>query len=147
MYGPHDNFNLVEGHVVAALIHKAHISRESHAPLAIWGSGTALREFVHSSDIAEVTAKCLEHYDSPNPLLISSVIETSIAELAREIAGLFGISEGLVFDPTKPDGQLRKPSDTSVFRGLFPDFDFKSIASGLQETIAWFKKEYPKIRS
>lgn len=147
MYGPNDNFNLVEGHVVPALIHKAYLSKESRTPLAIWGSGSALREFVHSSDIAEVTASCLESYNSSDPLLISSGLETSIAELAKEISEIFRIDEGLVFDASKPDGQLRKPSDTSIFKMLFHDFEFKSIRCGLQETIEWFLKEYPRIRS
>lgn len=147
MYGPNDNFNLVEGHVVPALIHKAYLSKKSRDPLIIWGSGSALREFVYSSDIAEVTASCLEMYNSSEPLLISSGIETSIAELASEISKIFEIEDGLVFDPSKPDGQLRKPSDISLFKTLFPGFEFIGIDRGLQETIHWFLKEYPRIRA
>jgi GDP-L-fucose synthase len=147
IYGPGDNFNLTEGHVVPALIHKTFLAHKNNEPITIWGSGKPLREFVYSHDIARLILWMLENYTSAEPLILSSGIETSISELVTKIVETIGFDGEIRFDSQKPDGQFRKPSDTETFFKLNPKFDFTSLNEGLVYTIEWFKRNYPNIRA
>ena len=89
----------------------------------------------------------LDDYKSPEPLILSSGIETSIMELVKEIVQVIGFSGEIIFDSEKPDGQFRKPSDTEVFFKLNPGFEFTSLTVGLESTIKWFVKNYPNVRA
>jgi GDP-L-fucose synthase len=146
IYGPHDNFNLVEGHVVPALIHKVQLAIQDQSPVHIWGSGKPLREFVYSRDIAKLTVWMLNNYFGEDPVILSSGIENSIEELTEEICQAMGYQGEIIKDLDKPDGQFRKPSDTSALHDLFPDFEFTSLKDGINETIQWFLQAYPNIR-
>jgi len=89
IYGPHDNFHLEHGHVIPALIHKASISPK----LIVAGTGTPLRQFIYSEDLAKLLVWTLEHYDSIEPLILSvpPESEVSIGDVAQLIANEFGI--------------------------------------------------------
>jgi GDP-L-fucose synthase len=146
IYGPYDNFSLEEGHVVPALIHKAMLARKSNEPLKIWGSGNPQREFVYSKDVAKLVLWMLENYESAEPLILSSGVETTIRELAETISRSFDHRAGVELDISKPEGQIRKPSNVEPLLTLLPNFKFTPLDDGIQETVAWFMKNYPEIR-
>jgi GDP-L-fucose synthase len=146
IYGPNDNFSLTEGHVIPSLIHRCHVAMQRGEDLVLWGSGKPLREFVHSDDIARLTLWLLDNYGEDQPIILSSGVEVSIMELAETIADVMGFKGRLIFDSTKPDGQLRKPSDVSKLRRYLPDFEFTPLRKGLEQTVAWFLAHYPEVR-
>lgn len=146
VFGPFDNWSLSEGHVVPALIHKAYLAKANGQPLHIWGSGRPLREFIFSRDVARLADWMVRNYSGAEPLILTSGVETSIAELAQHVADAVGFDGPLVFDADKPEGQFRKPSDATRLRSLLPDFDFTPIEVGLRETVDWFTANYPKVR-
>ena len=147
IYGPGDNFDLEEGHVLPALIHKIFLAKKNNSSFEVWGTGNPLREFVYSSDIARLSIWMLDHYKDNQPLILSSGIETSIKDVVNTIASLFNFKGEIVFNETKPDGQFRKPSDISTFKEHLPDFRWIELEEGLIKTIDWFEKNYPNIRN
>lgn len=138
IYGPGDNFHPENSHVVPALIRRIHEAKEAGAPeVTIWGSGTPLREFLFSDDLAEGIVFLLEHYDSPDIINVGSGEEVSIRELASSICEVVGYPGALVFDTTKPDGTPRKLLDNSRIEAL----GWKpatSLREGLAVTYNWF---------
>lgn len=146
IYGPHDYWNLQDGHVVPSLIHKIFLAKQNGEPLSVWGTGKPLREFVYSEDIAKLTLWAIENYEQSDPLILSSGIEVSIFELVTTIAKHMEFSGEIVFDETKPDGQFRKPSDSETLHKFLPDFTYLALDEGLKRTIAWFNQNYSSIR-
>ena len=78
IYGPNDNFSLVDGHVISSLIHKAYLAKKNRTDLSVWGSGKSLREFAYSADIAKLAIWAIEHYSEETPIILTSGIEVSI---------------------------------------------------------------------
>lgn len=146
IYGPNDNWSLTDGHVIPSLIHRCYLAKKNKEDLTIWGSGKPLREFVLSDDIARLTLWALENYSEDSPIIFSSGIERSIKELAEIVTSTLKFEGRLIFDLTKPDGQFRKPSDTTKLRTYCPDFQFASLEHGIESTVKWFMDNYPKIR-
>jgi GDP-L-fucose synthase len=119
LYGPGDQFDLENSHVLPALIRRFHDARISGLKqVTLWGTGTARREFLHSSDLASAAVFAMEHYDALDPLNVGSGEEISIAELAEMIARVAGYHGEIRFDSTKPDGTPRKLLDSSRIRAL-----------------------------
>jgi GDP-L-fucose synthase len=147
IYGPNDNFSLENGHVLPALVHRCFFAKQSGDPLTVWGSGKPLREFVLSDDIARLSLWALESYDEELPIIFSSGIETTIKDAVESIASSMDFKGQIVFDAGKPDGQLRKPSDDSRLKKYLPDFKFTPVSDGVQKTVEWFVKNYPKVRT
>jgi len=145
MYGPNDNFNLENGHVIPALIHKCYLAKKENTDFEIWGSGRPYREFIYSKDVGYLTEWILENYDDPEPLILSPDEEINIAILAQEIAWRMGFEGNIVYNQER-DGIFRKPSDNSKLKSLLPDYKFVPIEMGLQKTIDWFVKNYDKAR-
>jgi len=142
IYGPHDNFHLTNAHVIPALIHKAAISPK----LVVAGTGTPLRQFIYSEDLAKLLVWTLEHYDSIEPLILSVPPESEVAigDVAQLIADEFGIE--IEYDPTKADGQHRKTADNSKLMTLMPHFEFTPIEEGITKTVRWFKENKANCR-
>jgi len=138
MFGPDDNWDIVNGHVIPSIIHKAFIAKKLDVPLTVWGSGKPLREFLYSYDVALASLEVLKNYDDPTPLIISPDSQISIGEVALFVAEKVGL-DGIIFTPDKPDGQFSKPSDNSVFKKLFPNFRFSNFEQSLSNTIMYFK--------
>ena len=145
IYGPHDNFNLEDGHVIPSLIHKCYLAKENNTDFEIWGTGKAYREFVYSKDVAYLTQWILENYEDSEPLVISPDEEISIATLAQEIAWRMGFDGNIVYNGMR-DGQLKKPSNNQPLKNLLPDYKFVPIEVGLRKTIEWFIENYEKAR-
>jgi GDP-L-fucose synthase len=146
IYGPNDNFNLQNGHVIPSLIHKCYLARENNTDFVIWGSGSPLREFIHSKDVAELTNWVLENYDESEPIILSTSEEISIRDVVGIIVEGMNFKGNVIFDSSKPDGQFRKPSDNSKIKNYLPDYKFTSFEVGITETINWFENNYPNIK-
>lgn len=146
IYGENDFWNLNEGHVVPSLIHKCYLAKKNNTDLEVWGSGKPLREFVYSKDIAKLILWAMKNYHENTPIIFSNGEERSIRKLVETIASVMGFTGKVVFDNTKPDGQFRKPSDTSKLKRYLPDFKFTQFEVGIRRTVKWFIKNYPHIR-
>ncbi|MBV8484684.1 MAG: GDP-L-fucose synthase [Verrucomicrobia bacterium] len=140
IYGPNDNFDLQNSHVLAALLRKAHEAKVSgKASMVVWGTGAPRREFLHSEDLAHAVTFLIEHYDSPEIINVGCGRDVSIRELAELVCDVVGFTGSLEFDSTKPDGTPRKLLDVSKltkqgWQAKIP------LREGLESTYEWFLK-------
>tara|TARA_R110000868_G_scaffold84541_4_gene238366 strand:+ start:831 stop:1733 length:903 start_codon:yes stop_codon:yes gene_type:complete len=146
IYGPNDNFSLESGHVIPMLLHKMYKAQRDNTDFVVWGSGTPLREFIYSKDIAKLSEWALDNYNESEPIIFSNSNEISIKDLVDLLVNEFNFKGKVIFDKTKPDGQFRKPSDNSKLKSYLPNFEFTPIEQGLKETINWFIENYDKTR-
>ena len=148
IYGAHDNFSIEDGHVVPGLIHKCHLAQSTGSDFVIWGSGTPLRQFIHSSDLAALTVWALRSYHSTEPIILSvdEEAEVSIRDVALMVAETMGFTGKVVFDTSKADGQHKKTASNRKLRALNPGYTFKPMREGIAETCAWFKANYDTAR-
>lgn len=143
IFGPDDNFDLENGHVVPSLIRKAHRAAELGQPLVVWGTGEAVREFIYSEDIAKACIRLLLKDTMPQRILVSGKA-FKIKEIAQIIADYFNIQ--LEFDSSKPDGQMVRITDKEIFSKTLPNFEYTDIKESLHSTIKWYCDNFPKIR-
>lgn len=138
LYGPGDNFNLANSHVLPALIRKFHEAKESQAQMVeVWGSGTPRREFLHVDDMANAAVYLMQHYDKPDIVNIGVGDDISIRDLAEMVKTVVGFNGELVFDASKPDGTPRKLMDVSRLNAL----GWKAsvpLKAGIASTYDWF---------
>jgi GDP-L-fucose synthase len=146
IYGPNDNYSLQDGHVVPSLIHKFYLAKQNNEDVTIWGSGSPLREFIYSEDVAKLVEILLETYTGSAPVILSTGNEITIKDLVNLIADIYEFKGNIIWDISKPEGQYRKPSDNSVIKSIAPDFKFTPIEEGLIKSIEWFIDNYPNIR-
>ncbi len=119
LYGPNDNYDLKNSHVLPALIHKFHIAKIQNLPnVEIWGTGTPMREFLHVDDLADACCFLMQNYNEPGIINIGVGADCSIKDLALLIAKIVDYKGELKFDTTKPDGTPRKLMDVSKLRSL-----------------------------
>ncbi len=139
LYGPGDNFDLEQSHVVPALIRKCIEAKESGSPeIVCWGDGTPTREFLYVEDCAEAIVLATEKYDQSDPVNIGTGKEISIKNLTERIAELTGFDGNIVWDKSKPNGQPRRCLDVSRAKALFGFVAKTSFSTGLQKTIEWY---------
>jgi len=142
LYGPHDNFNLEDSHLIPGMIHRAYLAKQNNEKFDIWGDGSPLRQFVYSEDMAKLIVWSLNNWGSEKHCMMIDETEVSVMEVANIISKKFGFSnEDLIFDDTKPKGQFRKPAASDI-----KDFNFKPIEDGINETIDWFITNYETAR-
>ena len=146
IYGPNDNFNLENGHVIPSLIHKCYLAKKNNTDFTVWGSGNPLREFIHSKDVGELANWALENYDESEPIIFSTSEEITIKDLVGLIVDNMNFTGKVIFDETKPEGQFRKPADNSKLRSYLPDFKFTPIEEGIKDTVNWFITNYETCR-
>jgi len=138
LYGPGDNFDLATSHVLPALIRKAHEAKDrGDASMAIWGTGTARREFLQVDDCADALVFLMQHYSDESHINVGSGQEVTILELANLVADVVGFTGSIVCDTTKPDGTPRKLLSSEKLRniGWTPKVEFNA---GLEGTYSWF---------
>jgi len=137
LYGPNDNYDLNNSHVLPALLRKFHEAKESGAStVEVWGSGSPLREFLHVDDLAEACYYLIQNYNEKEFVNIGSGVDLSIKELATLIKDIVGFKGELKFDSSKPDGTPRKLMDVSKIEKLGWKYSI-----GLKEGITSVYKE------
>jgi len=146
LYGPHDNFDLANSHVLPALMRKVHGAKLSGAPsVTIWGSGKPLREFMHVDDLARALVHLVECYSDESHVNVGTGDEVTILELAHLVAKAVGYQGKFVFDSEKPDGTPRKCTNTTKLKalGYLPEID---LETGIGSTYQWFLDHYSEAR-
>lgn len=146
LYGPQDNFDLANSHVLPALIrkfHEAKISNSKH--VEVWGTGSALREFLYADDLAKALIFLMENYHDIEFINVGTGEEVAIKELALIIKAVVGYEGELKFDTSKPDGTPRKLLDTSKLHSLGWQAE-TSLKEGIEVTYKWFLENYSAIR-
>jgi len=119
LYGPNDNYDLANSHVLPALIRKAHEAKQSGSQdLVIWGSGTPKREFLYVDDMANACVFLMENNINQGIYNVGTGTDVTIRELAETVMSVVGFEGGIVFDHTKPDGTPRKLLDVSRLKAL-----------------------------
>ena len=138
LYGPGDNFSLVDSHVLPALMRKYHEAKlNKAAAVEVWGSGTPRREFLHVDDLAEACVFLMQNYSDEAPLNVGWGSDVSIAELAQLVADTVGFKGEVRFDRSKPDGTPRKLLDVSKMNALGWTAGIP-LEEGVTSTYQWF---------
>ena len=141
MYGPNDNYGLMNSHVLPALLRKIHDAKITKAAsVTVWGSGRPRREFLHVDDCSDAIIHLLDQDDPPDWVNVGYGDDVTIQELAETIREVVGYQGALTFDTSKPDGTPRKLSDSSALRALgwMPRI---GLREGLEKTYATFLEE------
>ncbi len=142
LYGPGDNFHPTHSHVLPALLRRFHEAKQQNAPsVTVWGSGNALREFLHADDLASAALFLMQHYDEEEIINIGSGEETRIRALAELIGETVGYTGAIQFDVTQPDGAPRKWLDSSRLHALGwqPRIPLRN---GIADTYRWFVSQH-----
>ena len=138
IYGPGDNFDLENSHVLPALIRKFHDAKsQGRNTVTLWGTGTPRREFLHSEDLGRACVFLLEHYDDDVAINVGIGEDIAIKDLAELIKGIVGFGGDIHWDSTKPDGTPRKLLDVTRIRdlGWSPQTE---LEEGIRKTYEWF---------
>jgi GDP-L-fucose synthase len=146
LYGPGDNFDLQQAHVLPALLRRIHEAKRSgSASVTVWGSGAPRREFLHVDDLADAVLYLLHEYDGESLVNIGWGKDISIRELAELLVSVIDYNGQLVFDTTKPDGTPRKLLDVERLTALgwAPTIALKE---GIQSTYGWFVEHLGEAR-
>lgn len=148
IYGPDDNFSIQNGHVIPGLIHKCYIAKKENTSFNIWGSGSPLRQFIYSLDLAELTVWVMRDYHSPEPITLSvdETAEVSIKDVALSVAKAMKFEGEVKFDTDKADGQFKKTACNKKLRKHRPDYEFTSMDAGIQKSVDWFVANYENAR-
>ncbi len=142
MYGEYDNFRAEESHVVPAMVRRYFEAMRANSPeVTMWGSGKPVRDFVYAGDVAAALPHFIEHYDSSDPVNLSSGTSTSILHLAELIKRLTGYQGDIRWDTDKPDGQMVKVFSIDRMTSLGLSCP-TPLEEGLRKTIAWFSRNY-----
>jgi GDP-L-fucose synthase len=140
LYGPGDNFDLEDSHVIAAMVHKYVLAAERDDPeVVLWGTGKPSREFLYVDDAARALVLCAERLGVSDPVNIGTGKETSIRELAETISELAGFGGETVWDDSRPDGQPKRYLDMNRARELIGFEAEIPLADGLKRTIESFR--------
>ena len=141
LYGPGDNFDLEDSHVIPALIRKSVEAVDSGSDtITVWGTGEPTREFLYVEDCARGIVQAAQGYDDPEPVNLGSGEEISIRELVTLIARVSGFEGKIIWDSARPDGQPRRCLDTQR-AGKFGFTAKVSFEDGLARTVQWYKEK------
>lgn len=142
MYGEYDNFRKEESHVVPAMLRRyLEAKRNGDPQVVMWGSGKPTRDFVYAGDVARVFPWFIDNYSSSEPVNVSSGTTTPIVELAETIKQVVGYPGEIVWDSSKPDGQMFKIFDVTRLNSLGLSCS-TSLLEGLRRTATWLEKNY-----
>ncbi len=154
IYGPYDNFDLENAHVVPALVRKFVEATDegrnrghSDPPVTVWGSGRPTRDFVYAGDVAEGIVRAAEIYGAPALVNLSSGTETGIREVVETIAEISGYGGKIVWDKNRPDGQARRVMDITKARQDLGFEPHTSLRDGLRTTIDWYRATHARPRA
>ena len=145
LYGPRDNFDLENSHVIPALIRKMLEAQDrGDGEVTLWGDGSPTREFLYVDDCAEALQLAAARYEGSEPVNLGTGEEISIKELAEVIAAETGFDGQIVWDTTKPNGQPRRKLDTSRAESEFGFRAKTPFRKGIKETVAWYRTSVPE---
>lgn len=142
LYGPEDNFDLENSHVLPALIRKfVEAKRNNIESVSLWGTGSAIREFLFVEDLARAIIFCLDNYDSDDHINIGTGIGISIKELAEKIAKFTNFQGSVLWDSSKPDGMPKKVLNINKITklGWKPNI---ALDDGIVKTITWYEENH-----
>ena len=140
LYGPGDNFDLEDSHVIAAMVHKYVVAAERGDPqVVLWGTGEPSREFLYVDDAARALLLSAERLDRSEPVNVGTGRETRIRDLAEAISGLAGYEGETVWDDSRPDGQPKRYLDVSRAREWIGFEAEMPLEDGLRRTIEGFR--------
>ncbi len=146
LYGPRDNFDLEDSHVIPAMIRKlVEAEHAGGAAVELWGDGTPTREFLYVADAARGLVDAAERYDDADPVNLGAGFEISMRDLADKIARATGYTGPIRWDGTRPNGQPRRMLDVSRAREKFGFEATTSLDEGLARTIAWYREHRQEI--
>ncbi len=140
LYGPNDNYDLNNSHVLPALLRKFHEAKIKNEPtVTVWGSGKPLREFLHVDDMADACVFLMEQYEEEGCVNVGCGKDLSIMDLALMIKKIVGYEGEIVFDSSKPDGTLRKLMDVSKIEALGWKYSI-TLNDGIQEVYTRYQE-------
>ena len=148
IYGPHDNFNLEDGHVLPSLIYKCYLAKKNNIEFIVRGSGKPLRQFIYSEDLSILIMWILENYNDKESIILSvpESDEVTIQHIAKIIAKSFDYEDMLMFDKNFSDGQYKKTANNMKLMNLINDFKFTDITKGIEKTVEFFISNYETLR-
>jgi len=148
IYGPNDNFSLEDSHVIPGLIHKMHLAIKKSTDFECKGTGSPLRQFIYSKDLAKLFIWVLRNYKSIEPIILSipEEEEVSIKDVAYIIAKEYGFKGDIKFNTNMENGQYKKTASNKKLKSLLPDFKFTPIEQGIKETVKWFEENFNNVR-
>lgn len=142
LYGPNDNFDLKNSHVLPALIRKFHEAKVNNSEVVeVWGTGKPLREFLYVDDMADACVFLMENYDGEQHVNIGTGVEVSIRELAETVKEVVGFEGELVFNTDMPDGTPRKLTTIDKLNGLGWKHEV-DLNNGIRMAYEWFLENY-----
>ncbi|KAJ3166783.1 GDP-L-fucose synthase [Geranomyces variabilis] len=132
IFGPHDNFNLEDSHVIPGLLHKCYLAKRDNTELSVAGSGTPLRQFIFSHDLAKLFIWVLREYEEIDPIILSvgESDEISIKDVADGVVSAVGFQGEIAWDRSKADGQHKKTASNAKLMKSLPDFKFTPFNEG-----------------
>ncbi len=146
LYGPYDNYDLQESHVMPAMIRKFHDAKVNGAgSVELWGTGTPLREFLYVDDMADACVFLLENYDGEQHVNIGTGKEVTIKELAETVKRVVGFEGDIVWNSEMPDGTPRKLTDVTKLHNLGWTHKIE-LEEGVQLAYDWFKENVQEAR-
>lgn len=147
VYGPGDNFDLTNSHVIPALMRKfCEAVEDGSGEVTIWGSGDPRREFLHVDDLARATVFLMQHYEEAEIINVGTGVDVNIRELADMMQRVTGFDGRIAFDRTKPDGTPRKLLDVSRIQAMGWKPSIR-LEEGLAETCRWYREEKNRVNS
>ncbi|MGH4139649.1 GDP-L-fucose synthase family protein [Clostridium sp.] len=145
LYGPNDNYDLNNSHVMPALIRKFHEAKVNNEPsVEVWGSGKPLREFLYVDDMADACVFLLENYDGEEHVNVGTGKELTIGQLAEMVKRVVGFKGELKFNTDKPDGTMRKLLDVSKLEATGWKYKVE-LEDGVKMAYEWFKENYKNV--
>ena len=146
LYGPGDNYDLEQSHVIPAMLRKMHDAKQRGADtVTLWGTGTPRREFLHVDDLANALLFLMQHYSGESHVNVGVGRDLSIRELAELVREVVGFEGELEFDSSKPDGTPRKLVDTRRINALGWQAA-TPLRQGLEQAYAWFVAHHDEAR-
>lgn len=156
IYGKYDNFTPGISHVIPGMINRLYrlmyeddlSTPQGEKEFIVYGTGTPLRQFIYSLDLAELIVWVLRQYESVDPIILSvdETDEISIGNVARAIAKAFNFTGKIVMDATKADGQYKKTASNAKLRFFMPDFQFTKFETAIKDTVSWYIDNINSVR-
>eukprot|EP00092_Neocalanus_flemingeri_P037964 GFUD01041327.1.p1 GENE.GFUD01041327.1~~GFUD01041327.1.p1 ORF type:complete len:317 (+),score=104.89 GFUD01041327.1:236-1186(+) len=148
VFGPHDNFNVLQGHVIPGLINKAYEAKKNGTAFEIWGTGSPLRQFIYSLDLAKLFIWVVREYTEIEPVILATdeADEVSIKDVAMMILEACDFKGEVKFLTDKSDGQFKKTASNAKLRKYLPEFKFVPTREAIKDTVDWYVANHDTAR-